>query len=594
MIRGDLWSASRLLAHQLVRAGYAFAASYPGSPTTLITDELAELGRRQLIRFRYAANEKIAFEMAAGAALSGARSAVVMKHVGLNVALDSAIAIAYTGHTGALLLIVGDDPPCESSSNQQDSRVLARLMDVPCLETASIHDLGHVLRLATALSEDTGGLVMLRLTTALCYSSAFVDEPRAEAPPPAPALALPRKQQRYVLVPTNARADRVHGLRRFEEARACGEQPSYLEERAGDGSPGPAFVVQRALAGPFERACARLGIDPPVWQSRMAWPISEGPLKAFLARHARVVVVEELETLLAEQTIVIAHRHDLGTRVEGDWFPPRAHLDEELIAEALARKLGRAHRPPLGTGASLPVVARPPTFCAGCPHTASFYSLKRVLDELPRRPFVSSDVGCYTLGAKPGLEVGDVMLSMGASLGVAAGTTLMGQETVALIGDSTFFHAGLPAFKDAIAQGLDLLVCVFDNGGAAMTGGPMTPTAEGLQRIALALGAAAVEVVDPFELDEMRASLLRLIGTRGVTMLIAKSPCALTVAAAPRRPRVDLEACTGCGSCVTEIHCPAIALDANKKFQVDTQLCVGCGLCAAICPERALTPEPFG
>jgi indolepyruvate ferredoxin oxidoreductase, alpha subunit len=594
--RPRVWSLGRLLAHQLVRDGYTFVTSYPGSPTTEITDELERLAKRGLISFRYATNEKVAFEMAAAVAISGGRAAVVMKHVGLNVALDSVLGVAYTGQTGALLLVVGDDPSCESSSTEQDSRLLARLASIPCLEPSSVHDLQKTLELATAISMKAGSVAMLRLTTALCHGSAQIAYAPADRAAAAVSLSAPRGVRRFLLLPAISRENRVHNLARLDVAAAWGEAPELWEEtEAGETSGGVAFIVQNALHEPFMRACTRLGLSPATLRSRMSWPLASGRLRAFLDRHPSVVVVEELETVLEDQVLAVVHREQLATRVDGrEWFPRHGRLDEERLTVALGERLRLSSQRPFGRQATLALAlpARPPTFCAGCPHTASFFSLKTVLESLPERPFVATDIGCYTLGTKPGLEVGDIVLCMGAGIGIATGMALAGQKSIALIGDSTFVHAGLPALKNAVIQGVTLLICVFDNGQAAMTGGPAT-TAGDLAAIALGLGAVAVETVDPFDVVGTGESLRRLLETPGVSVMISKSPCALTIPAKPRRPRLTPERCTGCGDCVTKIHCPAISLSAARKFEVAVDQCVGCGLCSAVCPEKAITPEPY-
>jgi indolepyruvate ferredoxin oxidoreductase alpha subunit len=595
----EIWSASSVIAHHLLHTGYTFITTYPGSPTTLIADELDTLARRGLVSFRYGTNEKVAFEMAAAVALMGGRAAVFMKHVGLNVALDSAMGIAFTGQRGALLLIVGDDPSCDSSSNEQDSRLVARLMSTPCLEPASVEDLPRTLDLATRLSEETGGLAMLRLTTALCYSSAPLAYRPVSAAPQPRALSFPERARRFLLTPAIARENTPQVLDRLRAAERAGEQREFWEESPGNG--GLAFVLQNTLYEPFQRACAELGIDPPVWRSRLAWPVASSSLRDFLARHARVVVLEEMQPLLEEQAAVLIHRENLQSRIEPSGRPRHGRIDAECLTELLAKLLGEpagasagATEPRPPHDGALLVPPRPPTFCAGCPHTASFYALKRVVDSLPQRPFIASDIGCYTLGTKAGIEMGDVVLCMGASIGIATGVALTGRKTLALIGDSTFFHAGLPALKNAIDQQANLVICLFDNGVAAMTGGQATAAPEArLEQVALGLGAT-VRVVDPFQPEQMAQVLRTFLDSPGVSMLIARSPCALTVPPQPRRPKVDLERCNGCGDCVTRIHCPAISLSpTTRKFEVQLDVCVGCGFCSTICPQGALTPVPY-
>lgn len=592
--RPAIWSSSRLIAHWLSKSSFHLATSYPGSPTTEITDELERLDKRGAIRFRYATNEKIAFEMAFAVALAGGRAAVVMKHVGLNVALDSVFGAAYTGHRGALVLIVGDDPGLESSSTAQDTRLMARLLGVPCFEPSSLDDVEATLALALGASESTRALVIVRLTTALAHGSGPLDYRPADGPAPLPPLAAPAGELRYTVLPASSRDNHPRAIERLASAQRAGEGDAFWDETPGaEGAPF-GVVVQNPVYPSLRRACARLGLDLPVLRTRMAWPLAEGRLRAFVARHRRVVVVEELEDFLESAIAALAHREGLSARVEGRaWFPRVGRLDEDRLVASLAELAGLAHVPTLGKRVALDLAPRPPTFCAGCPHTASLYSLKSVFESLPERPHVAQDIGCYSMGFKAGIDVGDSSLCMGAGIGVATGLALAGRPSVALIGDSTFMHAGLPALKNAAAQGVDLLICVLHNGQAAMTGAPATDSPDGFRQAALALGAAAAEVVDPFDVEATRSAARRLFATKGVSVLVAASPCALTVPPKPRRPRVDLERCTGCGDCVTKIHCPAISLGATNKFEVDVDTCVGCGFCSSICPEGALTPEPY-
>jgi indolepyruvate ferredoxin oxidoreductase alpha subunit len=579
----------------MLRAGYTFGSYYPGSPIVDLAEEFARTAERTAgFGFRYATNEKIAFEMATAVAIAGGRAFAIMKHVGANVALDSVMAVAYTGQHGALLLIVGDDPGCESSSSVQDTRQMARLLGVPCLEPASLDDLPAAVACATSLSTQLESVVILRLTTAFCHSGAVTAFDECNAAQPA-MLRPPLRERRFVVVPANTRMNRLAALRRLEAARALGEGASFwrtqgpLEAETG-------FVVQNAVFPSFARAIERLGVSPPVFRTLMPWPLSEGAISPFLERHRKIVVVEELDTVLEEQIVTLVQRRRIATEVSGaELWARDFELDEERLLPPLASILGldvevRSTRVPLD------VLSRGPTFCAGCPHTASIHAIQSLLERLPERPFVSSDIGCYTLAAKKGIEVGDAALAMGSSIGVATGMALNGVPSIALIGDSTFLHAGLPALENAVEQGVALVVCVLENGVAAMTGGQPSVGAATSDRIyaaALGLGAASVTVCDPFEAERTRVVLRERWGTAGVHVIILSSPCALTVKARPRRPVVDEQACTGCGDCVTVIHCPAISLSPGGKFQVDVQTCVGCGFCSRVCPEHALTPMPY-
>ncbi|MCC7367461.1 MAG: indolepyruvate ferredoxin oxidoreductase subunit alpha [Chloroflexi bacterium] len=616
------WPATRVMAHALVRAGCVVATSYPGSPVVGVAEELRLLGERGLVQFRYATNEKVAFEMAAAAALAGQPAACVMKHVGLNVALDAVMGVAYTGVKAPLLLLVGDDPSCESSSTEQDSRQLARFIGVPCIEPASVDELPTAIDLAVQVSGRTGALVILRVTDDLAYSSLTMAFAGAETPAKVPEPRPPHREMEFVLLPAISRANRPKALDRLEQARALAGSAAFVrvERRApehhlpgahGDGTRPSvngsrphqpvrrAFVVASASYPTFQRAVRRLGVAVDSWRTLMPWPLAEDSVAEFAARYDEIVVVEALDPILEEQTIVAVHRRGLGARVRGsDLFPRHGPLNEDRMTEILAELLGVSYRPPIRLPADL-LLRRGPTFCAGCPHTAFYYGLTEVLRGLPERPFIGSDIGCYTLGARSGIDVGDVVLCMGAGLGVATGMALRGVPSVALIGDSTFLHSGLPSLFNAVEQGVSLLVCILDNDVSAMTGGQAAirqQQTESSRLYALALGAGVrdVAVVDPFQTRELQATVRRMLAADGVSVLISRSPCALTVPKQPRRPRVHLDRCTGCGDCVTRIHCPAIALSAAGQCIIDVDVCVGCGLCADVCPEGALVPEPFG
>ena len=597
------WAATRVAAHALVRSGCVFATSYPGSPVVGIAEELRSLDDQGLVQFRYATNEKIAFEMAAAAALSGQPAACVMKHVGLNVALDAVMGVAYTGVKAPLVLVVGDDPSCESSSTEQDSRQLARFIGIPCIEPATVDELPEAVRLAMQISGQVGAAVMLRLTDELTYSSATIPFEPVTAPAPVDEPAPPSREREYILLPAISRANRPLAIERLERARALGGAPELVREHAAGqewaDDARRAFVVASAAYPAFRQAIGRLGVSVPVWRTLMPWPLNEERVIELAARFDEIVVVEALEPVLEEQIISIVHRSGLPTRVSGSRiFPRYDHLDAERQAGILGGLLGRAYRPPL-TLQLTDLVVRGPTFCAGCPHTAFFFGFTEVVNGLPRRPFIGSDIGCYTLGARSGIDVGDVVLCMGAGLGVATGMALRGVPSIALIGDSTFLHSGLPGLFNAVEQRVNLVVCILDNDVSAMTGGqpsvrPQTPGESRLYSLVLGTGVHDVAVIDPFETDRLQATLSRMLTTDGVSVLISRSPCALIVPKKAQRPVVSLDRCTGCGDCVTRIHCPALGLSVRRQAVVDFDLCVGCGICAQVCPEGAIVPQPYG
>lgn len=590
----ELWQGSRLLAHAIVACGCEFATAYPGSPMVEVSDTLARLAEQGACRFHYAVNEKIAFEMAAALAFAGRPVACVMKHAGLLVALDAVSCVAYTGVGAGFVLAVGDDPACESSATETDSRVSARLMGLPCVQPHAIADIPATLAAAYQLSRSIGLPVIYRLTPELAHGATTLTFEREALPrvhaEPRTASQLGR---RFVLAPGNARALHEQSLARLEQAREFGARAPLRLERIPDPLPDIGFVVDSTCLRSFELAAARLGVRPAIFSPALVWPLDLDGALAFCRRFARVVVVEALEPVLEEQLAGALLEQRIAVVLAGkSLFPRHGKLDETTMLERLATLLERPL--PARIHVDLDILApRPPTFCPGCPHTAFFYAFRLALARLPEPPFVGSDVGCYAMGAKPGIEVGHAILCMGASLGLATGAALQGSPAVAIIGDGTFLHAGLPALVNAVEAGVDLVVCILDNGATAMTGGqpPLRDREAGrIEALALASGAAEVRVIDPFAAEQLADTLVGMFGRPGVSVVISRSPCVLTRPKPRVHAVVDPERCTGVGDCITRIHCPALALAPEGKARIDPTLCTNCGLCAKICPEHAIVP----
>ncbi|MEW6751663.1 MAG: indolepyruvate ferredoxin oxidoreductase subunit alpha [Candidatus Latescibacterota bacterium] len=601
----SILSGNAAIARGAYEAGVQVAAGYPGTPSTEILEEIAaRYGGQSEMYAEWSVNEKVAFEVAFGAALGGKRALAAMKHVGVNVAADALMTAAYTGVNAGLVLVSADDPGMHSSQNEQDNRYFARFAKIPMLEPADSQEALDYTRLAFALSERFDTPVLLRVTTRVCHSRTVVEMGERVVPPPSPYRKDPRK---YVMVPAYARLrhDLLEGRRPELVAWAEGFPGNRVElqdRRTGIIASGVAYQYAREALP--EASFLKLGSTHPV-------PL--GLIRDFAAQVERLYVVEELEPYLEEQV------RTAGIAVLGKEVLPRTgELSVEIVRRALQGGDGSA-RPatPAADLADLP--RRPPVLCPGCPHRGLFAALRKV------RATVTGDIGCYTLSALPPLEMMDTCVCMGASIGVGQGMVRVLEEgqaerTVAVLGDSTFIHAGIPSLVNAVYNRTPLTVVIADNRTTAMTGqqdnpgtgrtlrGETSPELD-FEALARALGVGHVVTVDPLDLKATEQVLRQAMAHPGPAVVVARRACifvdeaisggqrpaaASPVAPAPGATRrnqfagpvaVDPEACTGCKLCI-RIGCPAVSL-TEESAVVDASLCVGCELCAQVCPQQA-------
>lgn len=577
--------------------GASFAAGYPGSPVTGVLDATAGYPE---IRRQWAANEKIALETALGAAWSGARALVVMKHVGLNVAADPLYNAPYTGVRGALVIVVGDDPGASSSQNEQDTRLVAKAAGVPVLEPSSVAEALVFTRLAFEISARHDLPVIVRVTTPIAYGSTGAV---AGARWPVPAAAgHARPIQKYLLLPAFVPARHTALIERLS---ALGASPAArwfcetsLPPEAVAGTRHPVGIV---CAGFPAAAVRELCADTvPVLTLGLVHPLPEAPIRAFAQHCDRLLVVEEsshyLEDAIRALGLTVARRrHYDGV---GSFGPKQLLSDEAPAVNALVQPLIDAAEQ---RRRHIPILApRTPGFCAGCSHRGIFSLLAK------RDLYVVGDIGCNTLGAIQPYGALHANLCMGASISVLQGyLAALGPEaarrTIAVLGDSTFFHSGLPAILSAVQNGLPGTVLVLDNAGSAMTGHQQTAharDADGWRALLKALGVPDVRVVDALDLGELDAALDAALATEALSVVVLKGDC---VQSLPRkgptnyRYAVRTDACSGCGDCL-KVDCPAIvqlaasAAGGPRKVAI-THECIGCGLCSQTCPEHAIVPR---
>ncbi len=584
------------IARGALEAGVRVAAAYPGTPSSEILEAIAGVAGKLGIHAEWSTNEKVALEVAIGASYAGARAMAAMKHVGVNVALDALTTLAYTGVNAGLVLVSADDPGMHSSQNEQDNRLLARFAKVPCLEPYDAQSAKDYTKYAFELSEKFQTPVMLRTTTRVSHAKGDVTLGRLPEYGKQEAR-FAKDARRYVCVPAHSRA--LHPvlnkkLAQLEEY-ASGSELNRMQIEGEKG-----IIVAGVARNYVREAVAELGAEVSLLELGFTHPLPKELVKRFLDSVEEVLIVEELEPFLEEQVRAIAG----DAVVKGkDLLPREGELTPEIVEEAVARFLGIEYSPPPRRRAGIELPSRPPVLCPGCSHRALFYALKKVT----RRKIYAGDIGCYTLGALEPLKAMDTCLCMGAGLSQAQGFyhAGVGEDVVAIIGDSTFLHAGMPALLNAAYNRADILVIILDNRTTAMTGHQPHPgvgvTATGEETwavdfaaLAKALGASYVAKVKPNDFKATVRTLEEALSRRGLRVVIAEEPCALLgrkLGLWKTPPRVARERCEGylCSACraCLRIGCPAVGWE-DGRAKIIEELCTGCGLCIAVCPNDAI------
>jgi len=594
------------IARGALEAGVALAASYPGTPSSEIGDRLYEISRETDLIFEYSVNEKVALEVAAGAAAAGWRAMTSMKHVGLNVAADALMTLGYVGVRGGLVIINADDPSLFSSQNEQDNRYYAKMAGLPMLEPTSPQEAKDMTRAAFALSEELGLPVLLRTTTRVNHTRGAVTLGDLA---PRPGLGQFIKDPfSLVMVPAVAREAHARLLAKQDDARARAEVSPFNQVTGT----GPWGVVTSGVAASYtEDALLELGLRDRVTLLKLGFthPLPEKLIAEFLSRVERVLVVEELEPYLEEGLKTIAQARGLTLPIQGKadgLFSRLYEYQPALVRQVMAHYFGVSREAPTPPAplelweGSLP--DRPPNLCPGCPHRAMYYAVKIALKDLGLEGIFPTDIGCYTLGLLPPLSMADYLICMGSSISTAAGISrATGQTVVAFIGDSTFFHAGLTGLVNAVHNGHDFVLVILDNGTTAMTGHQPHPgvslTPPGypgvhvsLPRVVKALGVEQLWEVNPFKYKESLAATKEALGSKGLRVLISQAPCHLyeaRITGKKRRARFQVTGyCQDCRHCLDYFGCPAMSLKPNSgetQMIIDPDVCSGCAFCVQFC-----------
>lgn len=562
------------VARGLYEAGCIFVSSYPGTPSTEITEAAAAYPE---IYAEWAPNEKVAMEAAFGASLAGCRSFCGMKHVGLNVAADPLFTISYTGVNGGLVVGVADDAGMHSSQNEQDSRHYARAAKVPMLEPADSAEALAFTKLAYELSETYDTPVILKMCTRIAHAQSVVELGEREEPARRPYEKNPAK---YIMMPANAKRRHPVVEERLEKIAAWAEHASVNRIEAGEDY-ALGIITSSASYQYVKEAC---GNTYPVLKLGLVWPLPEQKIRAFAQTVERLVVVEELDGFI--ETFC----RNLGLSPAGkSRFSRLGELSQNQIS---AQLMGKS---PAGAAAEPDLPSRPPVMCAGCPHRGLFYTLKK------NKLTVLGDIGCYTLGAAAPLGAMDTTICMGASISGLHGFNKAGDnegKSVAVIGDSTFIHSGVTGLINVAYNESNSTVIILDNSITGMTGHQQNPTTGvnlkgdpcrkiDLESLCRAVGIDRVRVVDPYDLAACDAAMKEELAAREPSVIISRRPCALLKYVKHPGPiATDPDKCAGCRSCM-QIGCPAISI-TDGKAEIDATLCTGCGVCAQLCRFDAL------
>lgn len=570
-----LMLGNEAVARGLYEAGVKLVSSYPGTPSTEITEFAAKYDE---IYCEWAPNEKVATEVAFGASLRGVRSACAMKHVGLNVAADPLFTLSYTGVNGGMVIFVADDPAMHSSQNEQDSRHYAIAAKVPMLEPSDSAEAKDFVKLAFDISEEFDTPVIIRMCTRIAHSQSAVelcDRVERELP------AYEKNPQKYIMAPANAIRRHPFVEERTKKLARYGETSSVNRVEYGSAEKG---IICAGTCYQYVKEVFRDSAS--VLKLGLVNPLPADIIKDFASKVDKLYVIEELDG------IIEAHLNSLGIPCVGkEMFSPMGEYNQTTIREAF----GMAQ--PEYTTADTAVPVRPPVMCAGCPHRGLFYTLSK------HKITCLGDIGCYTLGSAPPLTALDSTLCMGASVSGLHGFNKAGGKetegrTVCVIGDSTFMHSGVTGLINIAYNASNSTVIILDNSITGMTGHQQNPTtgknikgepalAVNLEELCRSVGIERVRVVDPYDLKQCEEAVLEELAVEAPSIIISRRPCMLLKYVKAKPPvKVNNDKCVGCRQCM-KLGCPAISFK-DKKAKIDFTQCVGCDVCTQLCRVGAI------
>lgn len=590
MVESTVLTGNQAVSRGFYEAGGVIASSYPGSPTVEIMETLKYYPE---IYSDFAVNEKVAFEIAIGGSLAGARSMVSMKHVGVNIASDPFMTFTQIRTKGGFLLVVGDDPGLTSSQNEQDSRFYGKFANIAVLEPSNPQEAKDFVKEGLRLSEEFETPIMIKLSSRLCHARGKVYlEERTEKIIP----GFTPDQSRYCMLPPYAVTQQLFMHERINKLME--HNNLYCFNKLEEINNYDTLIITSGLTYQYLK---ETGIPASIFKIAMVYPLPIRRIRELSKKYSRIIVIEEL-TPFIEENLKANGINVLGK----EYFPFTGEITTETIREGLY-KAGILDNAPEIKANTEAVPPRTPMLCSGCPHRPIFHMLKKAAAT------VIGDIGCYSLGIYEPFEVHKTNLSMGASLGMAKGIAASQRISgntkpiVATIGDGTLFHSGLTGFIDLARCFENITVIVLDNRAAAMTGGQFTPTTGdyfkdmelfslNIPEILRALGIKDITVVDQFKYKDTREVILGAMKREGLSVVVASRPCALNFKIKEPCYFVDESICISCRSCIG-VNCPPISMKiypgkTKKNSYINPDMCVGCSVCSQVCPVGAIKKRP--
>lgn len=595
-----------------LESGVDIAATYPGTPTSEIGDIFSKIAREAGIYFEYSTNESVAIGVGAAASSAGLRAMVFMKHVGLNVASDFLMSTAYIGAKGGFVIITGDDPSMHSSQNEQDNRHYAELAHLPMIEPSSPQEAKDFLVKAFEISEFLKLPVLYRTTTRINHLRGEVEFK---------ALRKNRKKSEFIknpgeLVPLPGNAYKMREKLELKNKEAIAysnrSDLNVVEETGSE----IGAIASGAGYNVLKDVINDSGININVLKLGFTRPVPDQVILKFMKPLKKVIIVEELDPYLEKEVRSIAQLNGIDIEIFGKmngYFPAMYEYNSDVVYAGISKIMGLKNEAEPAFEQNIEIPSRPPVLCPGCPHRATYYATKTALKQLRiTNAIVSSDIGCYTLGIQKPYELADFLLAMGSSISAATGfSKATDQPVISFIGDSTFFHNGIPGLINAVHNKSNILLIILDNRTTAMTGHQSNPGMPidgmlqeapelSIENIVKALGVEFVKVVDPYDLKTTAKAIREGLEFPKTSVIIAKRECALLMDARNRKNEVwntyhiNQDKCTQCMNCVSHFSCPAIFTE-NGKVYINATLCDGCGVCAEpqVCGFKAIEVSKY-
>ena len=592
-----------------LEGGVSVVSTYPGTPSSEIGNVFYKIAREAGVYFEFSSNEKVALEVSVAAAAAGLRSFVFMKHVGLNVAADSFMSAVYTGVRGGMIVLSADDPSMHSSQNEQDNRIMARLAGIPLLEPSNPQEVKDLMKFGFDLSEQFKIPVLMRTTTRISHMRGVVNlgtviqgkEKGYFKKDPSQFIVTPA----YVV---KMRKELIKKLNQIEEKT----ENSPLNKIIDKGGREIGIITSGSAFNYVMDVVSENNLKVKILKLTFSYPFPEKLVLDFINSVDNILVAEEVEPVMEKEVLAIIGKYNIKKKVYGklDGTLPRIYeYNPDIISFGMAKIVDKELIKREKFSTKLPLPLRSPVLCPGCPHRATYFALKKAIKKLKLKEeeiIYSTDIGCYALGLEPPYNMGDYCLSMGSSLGIGCGfSKATNQKVISFIGDSTFFHAGIPPLVNAVHNRDKILLVVMDNRITGMTGGQTNPGVPidgmgnpapevSIEKIARGVGAGLVKTIDPVDLKETEEVFKEALQFEGVAVVITKHPCAMITDAENRKKGISVkysinqEECTKCLICVKNFTCPAIYIEKDGSVNINLLLCDGCGVCVQVCPKKAI------